>query len=84
MSFRDHLIHATPWHTLRCPVPVDGKLTQRCREDIISRGVWEDNVVKGDRKREIEYRRRRIRKIFHWYSPEEVEALLKVEMAQLR
>ena len=84
MSFRDHLRHATPWHTLRCPAPIDGKVTQRCREDIISRGVWEDNVVIGDRKREIEYRRRRIRKIFHWYSPEEVEALLKVEMVEVR
>lgn len=84
MSFEYHLKQVVPWHTLRCPVPVDGKLTQRCREDVISRGVWEDNVVKGDRKREIEYRRRRIRKIFHWYSPQEVEALLRVEMAEVR
>jgi DNA-binding winged helix-turn-helix (wHTH) protein len=48
-----------PWHLQHVAGP-SGKFNSRCREDTISKSVWENTVVRADREAERMYKIRQL------------------------
>ena len=53
----------TPWHLQTGPV-TKGRFNPALREDAISRSTWIENVLEGDKKRDLAYRRMRLKKLY--------------------
>ena len=53
----------TAWHLQTGPV-TKGRFNPALREDAISRSTWIENVLEGDKKRDLAYRRMRLKKLY--------------------
>ena len=57
-----------------------GRFNPACREDRISRNVWEKNITRGDYQRDVEYRRKRLMKMYPELGLEDIEYYLQREL----
>ena len=60
------------WYQKTGPV-TKGRYNPRCREDVVSRSVWVQNVVKGDEKLHRDYLRKMMKKMNPNLSTEQIE-----------
>jgi len=52
-----------PWHLQTGPVTKE-RFNPSLREDVVSRSTWVENILEGDKKRDLAFRRMRLKKLY--------------------
>jgi hypothetical protein len=68
-----------PWHLQTGPV-TKGRFNPSLRDDVVSRSTWVENVLEGDKKRDLAFRRMRLKKLYPGLTLTGIEYYLQMGM----